>query len=42
VIRSLPADRQEAVRQRVERDLEPFATANGYELGGVCLNVLAR
>jgi ubiquinone/menaquinone biosynthesis C-methylase UbiE len=42
VIRSLPEDGQAAVRQRVEGDLEPFETANGYELGGVCLNVLAR
>jgi ubiquinone/menaquinone biosynthesis C-methylase UbiE len=42
VIQALPTDGQEAVRERVERAMEPFATENGYELGGMCLNVLAR
>jgi ubiquinone/menaquinone biosynthesis C-methylase UbiE len=42
VIQSLPTDGQAAVRERVERAVEPFATGNGYKLGGMCLNVLAR
>jgi ubiquinone/menaquinone biosynthesis C-methylase UbiE len=43
VIRELPEEGQEAVREGMARGLEPFARGDGtYDLRGVCLNVLAR
>jgi SAM-dependent methyltransferase len=42
-IRELPDEGRAAVRDGMARGLEPFAAADGtYDLGGVCLNVLAR
>jgi SAM-dependent methyltransferase len=41
VVRALPAADQAAVRERVERRVEPHAEGGGYRFPGVCLNVLA-
>jgi SAM-dependent methyltransferase len=42
VIRGLPGSDRAAVRERIERELEPHAAEDGtYELKGTCLNVLA-
>jgi ubiquinone/menaquinone biosynthesis C-methylase UbiE len=41
VVRALPEADQRAVRDQVERRVEPHADGDGYRLPGMCLNVLA-
>ena len=41
VLRSLPADEQAAVRERVEQELRPSAQGDGYRIEASCVNVLA-
>jgi ubiquinone/menaquinone biosynthesis C-methylase UbiE len=41
VVRALPEADQRAVRDQVERRVEPDADGDGYRLPGMCLNVLA-
>jgi ubiquinone/menaquinone biosynthesis C-methylase UbiE len=40
-VRALPEEDERAVRDEVERRVEPYADGGGYRLPGMCLNVLA-
>ena len=42
VVRALPEEDQAALREEIERRLEPYAEGDGYRLPGMCLNVLAE
>lgn len=42
LILALPEDDLGRFRQQLERSLEPFASGGGYEVPGLCLNVLAQ
>jgi ubiquinone/menaquinone biosynthesis C-methylase UbiE len=42
LIRALPEDDQAAVRRRTEEKLEPVVRTPGYNVAGLCLNVLAE
>jgi ubiquinone/menaquinone biosynthesis C-methylase UbiE len=41
-IRALPRDEQESVRAALVETVEPLRANGGYEMPGLCLNVLAR
>ena len=41
IVRALPEADERAVRDEVERRLQPYAEGGGYRLPGMCLNVLA-
>ena len=42
VIHGLPRDARVSVRAAVEEAVEPMRAGGGYEMPGLCLNVLAR